>query len=86
MNVNFCKDVLKFLKARFGDCYEFNIELSESMNLCSAELKIKSCGLTRIISKCYMNYFYELYHHEEIIQETGKLRWQQELVDIIEGN
>lgn len=85
MTSQFCNDVLKFLRSEYSDAYKFTIELYEQMHSCTAELKIKSSGFTRIISKCYMNYFYELYKHGDFISERNQFRWQKELIDLIEG-
>lgn len=82
----FCVDVLKFLESEYNDSYRFTIELSEQMHSCTAELKIKSGGFTRIIASSYLNYFYELYKHNEFIEERKQYRWQKELIDLIEGS
>ena len=87
MKAQFCKEVLEFLKSEYSDAYEFNINLYEDQFRWQAELKIKSGNFTRIISNCYMKYFYNLYLQDtSIIQERNQFKWQKELIDLIEGS
>jgi hypothetical protein len=71
----FCKDVLKFLKSEYSDSYTFEIELTEQRYSCVAELKIKTQGFTRIIHSSYLNYFFELYRHQDYIEERKQFKW-----------
>ena len=81
----FCKEVLEFLKSEYNDAYEFNLELTETMDERRIELKIKSGGYTRIITNDYMRYFYERYLEKKYLYERNQFKWQKELIDLIEG-
>ena len=80
----FCKKVLDFLESKYGDAYEFSLELRETMSEHQAELKIKSGNYTRIIANCYMQYFYKNYLEKKFLKENNQCKWQEELIDLIE--
>lgn len=84
----FCLDVMEFLTSEYNDGYEFNIEVTKSLN---AEDQIT---LTIRMGRGYyikadnrsMMFVYGCYRAGEYIGERNQYRWQKELIDIIEGS
>jgi hypothetical protein len=84
----FCLDVIEFLTSEYNDGYEFNIEVTKSLN---AEDQIT---LTIKFGRGYyvkadnrsMMFIYGCYRAGEFLEDRGVFRWQKELVDLIEGS
>ena len=84
----FYKDVIDFLKSEYSDGYEYNLDISRSVNSPDIiELRIKvGHGFVVKVTNNSMQYIYNLYRQGTFIEERNQYTWQKELVDMIEGS
>lgn len=83
----FCEDVLKFLRARYGDAYDFEIEASCKLDgLAYAMLTIKiATGFTIKVTEKYMHFiFIEYSEGTRSLEDANLYLWQEELINIVE--
>jgi hypothetical protein len=83
----FYKDVIEFLKSEYSDGYDYNLEVSRSINSTDIlELRIKiGHGFVVKITNNSMHHVYYLYRQGSFIEERNQYAWQKELIDMIEG-
>jgi hypothetical protein len=84
----FYKDVIDFLKSEYSDGYDYNLEVSRSINSADIlELRIKiGHGFVVKITNSSMHHVYCLYRQGNFIEERNQYAWQKELIDMIEGS
>ena len=83
--IKFCSDLLKFLKSKYNDAYDFELIRTVSLDSDELVLKIKlSHNATFVIDELYMNKIFLLYQHPTYDYKRSIYKWQKELIDIIE--
>ena len=90
----FCADVLAFLQSEYSDAYEYKLEKHVALppqfaqhSFPKVELSVKfgPCYILKVSNK-NMQYLFSLYNSGEFIEERQQMRWQKELIDMIEGS
>ena len=84
----FCNEVLAFLEREYSDGYNFKIEYTNSYDYGpQVELFCKySSSFMLKVDASRMNWIYNFYISKQMDEERNQLRWQKELIDIIEGS